>query len=100
MRKQGSCDPSCLVGGAGPTLVKGAAGTGKSPVALYRVKAYLDAIGRDGGSEPGILFTTFTNALFMFSKQLLSSLLGDDAKFVDVQTADSIAREIVKVLST
>ena len=37
-----------------------------------------------------ILFTTYTNALVNSSKQLLGQLLGDDVKYVEVQTADRI----------
>jgi mRNA-degrading endonuclease RelE of RelBE toxin-antitoxin system len=49
--------------GSGPTLVKGGPGTGKSTVALYRVKVILDVLRRQGLAKPRILFTTYTNAL-------------------------------------
>lgn len=78
----------------GPTLLKGGPGTGKSTVALYRVKAMIEALRRGGIKTPRILFTTYTNALVKFSQQLLTQLLGDDAKLVDVRTADSLVREI------
>jgi len=43
----------------GPTLLKGGPGTGKSTVALYRVKAILDELlVQDLASTPKILFTT------------------------------------------
>lgn len=77
----------------GPTLVKGGPGTGKSTVALYRVKALLDSLPAD--PRPQILFTTYTNALVSFSQQLLEQLLGDGAAAVDVRTADSMALKIV-----
>lgn len=84
------------VNAAGPTLVKGGPGTGKSTVALYRVRAMLAALRKSGVvASPRILFTTYTNALVAFSRQLLDSLLGADACLVDVRTADSLAREIV-----
>jgi len=54
----------------GPTLVKGGAGTGKSTVALYRVKAMLD----DAPDNARLLFTTFTRALTTVSRQLLEQL--------------------------
>jgi mRNA-degrading endonuclease RelE of RelBE toxin-antitoxin system len=86
---------SWAVDGSGPTLVKGGPGTGKSTVALYRVKAVLEALRRAGEPSPRILFTTYTNALVMFSEQLLRSLLGDDAGLIHVKTADSLALSIV-----
>lgn len=76
--------------GSGPTLVKGGPGTGKSTVALYRVKATIEALLREGVEKPRLLFTTYTNALARSSRQLLSQLLGDKAGFVEVQTADSL----------
>lgn len=81
--------------GSGPTLVKGGPGTGKSTVALYRVRAMLESLKKAGEPAPRVLFTTYTNALVTFSEHLLRSLLGQDARFVDVKTADSIALSIV-----
>lgn len=81
---------------SGPTLVKGGPGTGKSTVALYRAKAQLDALIKAGIEKPNLLFTTYTNALVSFSKQLLSTLLGERADLVDVKTADSIATSLVR----
>jgi superfamily I DNA/RNA helicase len=74
----------------GPTLVKGAPGTGKSTVALYRVKAILKQLAKKGVERPRVLFTTYTKALISVSEQLLEQLLGDKAKLVDVRTADSL----------
>jgi superfamily I DNA/RNA helicase/mRNA-degrading endonuclease RelE of RelBE toxin-antitoxin system len=81
--------------GGGPTLVKGGPGTGKSTVALYRVRSMLTALKAAGNSSPRVLFTTYTNALVTFSEQLLKSLLGADAALVEVRTADSLAISIV-----
>ncbi len=47
------------------------------------------------GTKPRILFTTYTNALVAFTKQLLEQLLGDEAAQVDVRTADSLVKAIV-----
>ncbi|MEW5956530.1 MAG: type II toxin-antitoxin system RelE/ParE family toxin, partial [Chloroflexota bacterium] len=47
----------------GPTLVKGGPGSGKSTIALYRVRAIVEHARRSGGDLPDILFTTYTNAL-------------------------------------
>ncbi len=78
----------------GPTLLKGGPGTGKSTVALYRVRAMIEGLRKGGLKTPRILFTTYTNALVKFSQQLLTQLLGADAKLVDVRTADSVVREV------
>ncbi len=78
----------------GPTLLKGGPGTGKSTVALYRVRTMIEVLKKSGVTKPRLLFTTYTKALVEFSRQLLESLLGDDARFVEVRTADSLARKI------
>lgn len=62
---------------AGPTLVKGGPGSGKSTVALYRVRAALEHAQQSQSAPPEILFTTYTNALINFSQSLLEQLLGD-----------------------
>ncbi|MEO6891554.1 MAG: UvrD-helicase domain-containing protein, partial [Ktedonobacteraceae bacterium] len=79
---------------SGPTLVKGGPGTGKSTVALYRVRSMLEQLLKTG-QTPRILFTTYTNALIKSSEQLLQQLLGANAQYVRVLTADKIAREIL-----
>lgn len=75
-------------GGKGPVLVKGGPGTGKSTIALYRVKKLVDA-----GHTP-LLFTTYTNALVGYSRHLLEHLLGapPEQVGVDVTTVDRLAR--------
>ena len=82
---------------SGPTMVKGGPGTGKSTVAIYRTRHMIDALRGEGIDEPRILFTTYTNALVTMSRQLLSSLLGDDAERVDVRTADSLVGSVLAV---
>jgi mRNA-degrading endonuclease RelE of RelBE toxin-antitoxin system len=84
------------VRGAGPTLVKGGPGTGKSTVALYRAKALVAALRADGIERPRLLFTTYTNALVTVSRQLLDRLLGEDAALVEVRTVDSVISEVVR----
>ncbi|GHO93898.1 DNA helicase [Reticulibacter mediterranei] len=75
----------------GPTLLKGDPGTGKSLIALYRVRVLLHHLRQQGQSDVRILFTTYTNALINLSDQLLKQLLGPDRDAVEVQTADRIA---------
>ncbi len=83
------------INASGPSLLKGGPGTGKSTVALYRTRAILETLQNQGVSQPKILFTTYTNALISFSQQLLTRLLGDDVKYVDVKTADAIANSLI-----
>lgn len=78
----------------GPTLLKGGPGTGKSTVALYRTREILKQLQANGVSQPRVLFTTYTNALVTFSEQLLHQLLGEDARFVEVKTADALMSSI------
>ena len=80
---------------AGPTLLKGSPGTGKSTLALYRTREILQQLQASGVSQPRILFTTYTNALITFSEQLLQQLLGQDAQFVEVKTADTLIYSLV-----
>jgi superfamily I DNA/RNA helicase/mRNA-degrading endonuclease RelE of RelBE toxin-antitoxin system len=79
----------------GPTLVRGGPGTGKSTVAIYRVREMLRVLREIGIAQPRVLFTTYTNALVTYSRQLLRSLLGDDAISVDIRTADSLVGHIL-----
>jgi superfamily I DNA/RNA helicase/mRNA-degrading endonuclease RelE of RelBE toxin-antitoxin system len=69
-------------------LIKGGPGTGKSTLALYRVQKLVE----DGCKL--ILFTTYTNTLVNYSKQLLEQLLGQppEAAGVEVITVDALAR--------
>jgi superfamily I DNA/RNA helicase/mRNA-degrading endonuclease RelE of RelBE toxin-antitoxin system len=62
---------------AGPTLVKGGPGSGKSTVALYRLRAIVAHHQAETGQTPTVLFTTYTNALINSSQSLLCQLLGD-----------------------
>lgn len=87
------------VNATGPTLLKGSPGTGKSTVALYRTREILRQLQAKGTRHPRILFTTYTNALVHFSEQLLQQLLGEDAQFVEVKTADALMYLVVNQLS-
>lgn len=78
---------------AGPTLVKGGPGTGKSTIAIYRVREMLGALRKVGISSPRILFTTYTKALAAYSEQLIETLLGEDRACVDVRNVDKVVME-------
>jgi superfamily I DNA/RNA helicase/mRNA-degrading endonuclease RelE of RelBE toxin-antitoxin system len=81
----------------GPTMVRGGAGTGKSTVALYRVKALLERPGATGAER--VLFTTYTRSLLSVTKQLLEQLLTpDQLRRVDVATCDQIAWRTVSAV--
>ena len=81
----------------GPTLVKGGPGSGKSTVALYRVKKLVEqSLARN--EVPRILFTTYTNTLVEFSRQLLDRLLHDLPVDLSVSTIDRLAMQIVTMI--
>lgn len=78
----------------GPTMVTGGAGTGKSTVALYRVKEVLERPNATGRER--VLFTTYTRALLAVTQQLLEQILTpDQLARVRVATCDQLAREVV-----
>jgi mRNA-degrading endonuclease RelE of RelBE toxin-antitoxin system len=78
----------------GPTMVRGGAGTGKSTVALYRVKALLERPGASGKER--VLFTTYTRSLLAVTQQLLEQLLTpEQLRRVEVATCDQIAWRVV-----
>jgi len=62
---------------SGPTLVKGGPGSGKSTVALYRLREIVAHHLEQTGEVPSVLFTTYTNALINSSEALLRQLLRD-----------------------
>ncbi|GAA1935424.1 ATP-dependent helicase [Streptomyces sodiiphilus] len=78
---------------SGPAQVTGGPGTGKSVVALHRVRHLLRHL-RDGDR---ILLTTFTNALVDSLNQGLSLLVDDPdlRNRVDVMTVDAFAGRVV-----
>lgn len=78
----------------GPALIKGGPGTGKSTIALYRVRSLLDNFLKEGKTNPKILFATFSEALSRFSKQLLEQLLQNRMQQVEVVTADEVVLKI------
>lgn len=84
------------VNGSGPALIKGGPGTGKTIIALYRIKSLIAALRRTGVSEPRILFTSYTNTIVESARQLLHELLGPDMKLVTVITADKLIWKIAQ----
>ena len=83
------------VNGSGPALVKGGPGTGKTIIALYRVRSLIAALRRSGIAQPRILFTSYVNALVESSRQLLQEVLGSDLDLVTLRTADRLVSDIV-----
>ena len=82
----------------GPTLVKGGPGTGKSLVALYRIRNLMQPDAqRDlfNKAPPRTLLVTYTTTLIKASQQLLKPLLGDSMKHVDVNNLDKIVRKSI-----
>ena len=82
--------------GSGPVQVKGKPGTGKSTVALYRIRLLIQKQIEAGQTAPHILFTTYTNTLVETSKQLLEQLLGPQMSCVEVSTADALIAKLFK----
>ncbi|SCK47870.1 UvrD/REP helicase N-terminal domain-containing protein [Streptomyces sp. WMMB 714] len=77
----------------GPAQVTGGPGTGKTVVALHRVKHLLSR-----SQDSRVLLTTYTNALAATLRENLSLLLdGDEAQLarVDVTTVNAYAHRIV-----
>ena len=78
---------------SGPAQVTGGPGTGKTVVALHRVRHLLAHL-RDGDR---ILLTTYTNALVSALREGLASLVEDQElrDRVDIMTVDSFASRVV-----
>lgn len=79
----------------GPVKVIGGAGTGKTVVAIHRVKWLLENPFADVQGK--ILLTTFTNTLAGDLKRLLADICTPEQMArVDVQTLDKTAQELLK----
>lgn len=76
-----------------PIVVLGSPGSGKSTVALYRVKHL-----RERYPDARILYTTYTNALVNASREQLDVLLPEVDDNIQVKTLDSMALGVVKPL--
>ncbi|MFK3734886.1 UvrD-helicase domain-containing protein [Streptomyces sp. NPDC088090] len=79
----------------GPAQVSGGPGTGKTVVALHRVKHLLSR-----APDSRILLTTYTNALAAALRENLALLLDDPGLLarVDVTTVDAYAHRVVREL--
>ncbi|MFV2022377.1 UvrD-helicase domain-containing protein [Micromonospora sp. LOL_023] len=81
----------------GPTQVTGGPGTGKTVVALHRVKHLLTR-----SADRRVLLTTYTTALAATLREQLAQLLGDDEAAlsrVEVTTVNAFARRAVQTLT-
>lgn len=82
----------------GPVLVKGGPGTGKSLVALYRIKNLLEAPAQHqlfASERPRILLLTYTRSLINVCQELLQELLGGIPDGLDVMNLDRKVRDII-----
>lgn len=82
----------------GPVLVKGGPGTGKSLVALYRIRNLLEApaqVQLFAAPRPRILLLTYTRSLINVCQELLEELLGEIPEELQVMTLDRKVREII-----
>jgi superfamily I DNA/RNA helicase len=73
-----------------PILIKGGPGTGKSVLAIYRTRKYIKS------GDRSVLFSTYTQELADYSKELLCRLLATDEQGladldVEIRTADNLA---------
>lgn len=79
-------------GGAGPWLVKGGPGSGKSTVALYCVREIFapksPQLGA-GPEDPKVLFTTFTKSLTSAARHMLESL-SVSSRNLDILNVDKL----------
>jgi superfamily I DNA/RNA helicase len=77
----------------GPAQVSGGPGTGKTVVALHRVKHLLSR-----SPDSRVLLTTFTNALVGMLRENLALLLDDEEQLARVQitTIDAFANKVVR----
>ncbi|MFY1615889.1 UvrD-helicase domain-containing protein [Micromonospora sp. WMMD736] len=80
----------------GPARVTGGPGTGKTVVALHRVKHLLSRT-----PDSRVLLTTYTNALAAALRENLALLLDDDEKLsrVEVTTVNAFAHRAVRALA-
>ncbi|RAO31427.1 DNA helicase [Micromonospora noduli] len=80
----------------GPAQVTGGPGTGKTVVALHRVKHLLSR-----SPDKRVLLTTYTNALAATLRANLALLLGDDEQLarVEVTTVNAFASRAVRALA-
>ncbi|MEW2329432.1 UvrD-helicase domain-containing protein [Micromonospora chersina] len=80
----------------GPAQVTGGPGTGKTVVALHRVKHLLSR-----STDSRVLLTTYTNALAAALRENLGLLLDDEAQLarVEVTTVNAIANRTVRALA-
>jgi mRNA-degrading endonuclease RelE of RelBE toxin-antitoxin system len=75
----------------GPTLVKGGPGSGKSTVAMYRIRSIFERAAANGGPPPHVLFTTYTNSLISATEELLPRVLEGLPGTFEISTVDKIA---------
>lgn len=78
----------------GPARVRGAAGTGKTVVALHRAVALTKRFAEEEPDAPPILFTTYINSLPPIFERLYHRLPGSVTSAVDFTNVDKLARRV------
>lgn len=82
----------------GPVLAKGGPGTGKSLVALYRIRNLMTPEAQKslfGSKLPSVLLVTFGTSLAEACRQLLEDLLGGVPETVNITNLDKIVKAII-----
>ena len=72
---------------AGPTLIKGGPGSGKSTMAMYRAQAVIEHAIREDEGVPSVLFLTYTNTLVSLCRSRLEKLLENSPVLADAKNA-------------
>lgn len=75
----------------GPARIRGAAGTGKTVVALHRAAALVDRFREEEGSDQKVLFTTFIKSLPPVFEHLYERLPNSHPGTVDFLHVDRLA---------
>jgi superfamily I DNA/RNA helicase len=85
----------------GPAYVSGGPGTGKTVVALHRVKHLLDRLPVSGEAGQPVLLATYTNALAASLRRNLRLLVDapEQLSRVETGTVDSLAHRVFRELS-
>ena len=85
-----------IANGPGPFVVRGGPGSGKTTVALYATRAFLESARARGIRFPRLLYVTYTRSLAKVAEDQLRIVLGPDAGRVRVSTVDSLVIKLAR----